>query len=244
MHLVSFVCLRAWTGPAGKGAGFGSTKGGGGVPPPPSEGGAPPPPLQPPKLSNTPRGHTLAGASPRDPRFVVWPLELGFGTHNPRFVVWPLELGLGTHNPRFVAWPLVLKDAGFVDYVLTVFGADRAVWVVQAPGDDVEGMTELPGPLEPPPPPPAPKLKVHFRLSRRVFRPPPPHSKARRPPPSRAWKARTPSRNLPWPSPHRRTPVPRSSSVESGARCRMATQQMHLASWSMTSFSSMTSPSS
>ena len=24
-----------------------------------------PPPLQPPKLSNTPRGHTLAGASPR-----------------------------------------------------------------------------------------------------------------------------------------------------------------------------------
>ena len=37
---------------------FGSTKGGGGVPPPP--------PLQPPKLSNTPRGHTLAGASPRD----------------------------------------------------------------------------------------------------------------------------------------------------------------------------------
>ena len=46
---------------------FGSTKGGGGVPPPPLEGGGgPPPPLQPPKLSNTPRGHTLAGASPRD----------------------------------------------------------------------------------------------------------------------------------------------------------------------------------
>ena len=29
----SFVCLRAWTGPDRKGAGFGSTKGG--VPPPP-----------------------------------------------------------------------------------------------------------------------------------------------------------------------------------------------------------------
>ena len=27
--------------------------------------GVPPPPLQPPKLSNTPRGHTLAGGGPR-----------------------------------------------------------------------------------------------------------------------------------------------------------------------------------
>ena len=54
MRLVSFVCLRAWTGPDGKGAGFGSTK------------APPPPPLQPPKLSNTPRGHTLAGGGPRD----------------------------------------------------------------------------------------------------------------------------------------------------------------------------------
>ena len=32
---------------------------------------------------------------------------------NPRFVVWPHELGLGTHNPRFVAgrvhvaWPFI-----------------------------------------------------------------------------------------------------------------------------------------
>ena len=49
------MCLRAWTGPNGKGAGFGSTKG----------GVAPPPPLQPPKLSNTPRSHTLAGGGPR-----------------------------------------------------------------------------------------------------------------------------------------------------------------------------------
>ena len=64
MRLVSFVCLRAWTGPNGKGAGFGSTKGGG-CPPPPLEGGGGPPPLQPPKLSNTPRGHTLAGGGPR-----------------------------------------------------------------------------------------------------------------------------------------------------------------------------------
>ena len=65
MHLVSFVCLRAWTGPAGKGAGFGSTKGGGGVPPPPSEGGGvpPPPPYSPPNC-RTPLGvtHWLAPA--------------------------------------------------------------------------------------------------------------------------------------------------------------------------------------
>ena len=39
-------------------------------------------------------------------------------------------------------------------------------------------------------------------------------------------------------------PIPRSSSVESGARRRMATQQLHLARWSVTSFSSMTCPSS
>ena len=58
------MCLRAWTGPAGKGAGFGSTKGGGGVPPPPSEGGGcPPPPYSPPNC-RTPLGvtHWLAPA--------------------------------------------------------------------------------------------------------------------------------------------------------------------------------------
>ena len=63
MRLVRFVCLRAWTGRGRKGAGFGSTKGG--VPPPPLRRGVgSPPPLQPPILSNTPRGHTLAGGGP------------------------------------------------------------------------------------------------------------------------------------------------------------------------------------
>ena len=38
------------------------------------------------------------------PRFVVWPLELGLGTHNPRFVAWPLKLGLGSYNPRLAAF--------------------------------------------------------------------------------------------------------------------------------------------
>ena len=145
------------------------------------------------------------------------------------------------HRGSFFDVPLVLMGPGFVDHVLSIVHVDRAVRVVEASGDDVEGVTELPCPLESPP---APKLKVHFWLSRRVSRPPPPHSKARRPPPSRAWKAQRPGRNLPWPPPQRRTPVPRSSSAESGARCRMATQQMHLASWSVTSFSSMTHPSS
>ena len=39
---------------------------GGGAPPPLRRGvGVPPPPYSPPKLSNTPRGHTLAGGGPR-----------------------------------------------------------------------------------------------------------------------------------------------------------------------------------
>ena len=84
---------------------------------------------------------------------------------------------------------------------------------------------------------PAYKLKVHFQRLRRVFKPPPPRSKAgmprlrrvfrpppprsnaplipskgRLPPPSKAWKARRPRHNLPWPLlPQRRTP---SSSYE------------------------------
>ena len=49
--------------------------------------------------------------------------------------------------------PLVPMGPGFVDYVLSIVNADRAVRVVEAPGDDVEGVTELPCPLESPPPP-------------------------------------------------------------------------------------------
>ena len=63
MRLVSFVCLRAWTGPDGKGAGFGSTKGG---VPPPSEGGAPPPPYSPPsRRTHLGVTHWLAAAPVR-----------------------------------------------------------------------------------------------------------------------------------------------------------------------------------
>ena len=42
---------------------------------------------------------------------------------------------------------------GFVGYVLGIVNADRAVRVVQVPGDDVEGVTELPCPPKSPPPP-------------------------------------------------------------------------------------------
>ena len=48
--------------------GLGQPRGGEGSPPPPLWGGGGPPPTpQPPKLSHTPRGHTLAGGGPRAP---------------------------------------------------------------------------------------------------------------------------------------------------------------------------------
>ena len=40
--------------------------------------------------------------------------------------------------------------------MLSIVNADGTVWVVQAPGDDVEGVTELPCLPKPPPPPPPP----------------------------------------------------------------------------------------
>ena len=57
------------------------------------------------------------------------------------------------HRGIFSDVPLVPMGAGFVDYVLSIVNADRAVWVVQAPGDDVEGVAELSALLSPPPPP-------------------------------------------------------------------------------------------
>ena len=60
--LLAFLCLRAWIGRDGKGAGFGSTKGGG-APPPLGGGWGPPPPYSPPNC-RTPLGvtHWLAAA--------------------------------------------------------------------------------------------------------------------------------------------------------------------------------------
>ena len=50
------------------------------------------------------------------------------------------------HRGTFSDVSLVPMGVGFVDYVLNIVNVDRAVRVVQAPGDDVEGVTELPGP--------------------------------------------------------------------------------------------------
>ena len=55
MHLVSFVCLRTWRCLTEKVLGLGQRR-----------GAPPPPPLQPPKLSHTLGGHTLAGSGPHD----------------------------------------------------------------------------------------------------------------------------------------------------------------------------------
>ena len=64
------------------------------------------------------------------------------------------------HRGTFSNVPLVPMGAGFVDYVLSIVNADSAVRVVQAPGDDVEGVTELPGPPES-----APSTQVEGALS-------------------------------------------------------------------------------
>ena len=55
------------------------------------------------------------------------------------------------HCGAFSDVPLVPIGAGFVDHVLSIVNADRAMRVIQAPRDDVEGVTELFGPLESPP---------------------------------------------------------------------------------------------
>ena len=52
------------------------------------------------------------------------------------------------HGGSFPDVLLVAVGPGFVDYVLCIVNADRAMRVVEAPGDDVEGVTELPCPPE------------------------------------------------------------------------------------------------
>ena len=57
------------------------------------------------------------------------------------------------HQGSFSDVPLVPMGPDFVDYVLGIVNADHAMRVVEVPGDDVEGVIELPCPPEPPPPP-------------------------------------------------------------------------------------------
>ena len=133
------------------------------------------------------------------------------------------------HRGTFSNVPLVPMGAGFVDYVLSIVNPDRAVRVVQAPSDDVEGVTELSGPPESPPP----STQVEGALSAKEdsvqATPTPPEGKEASAEQSMESPEARPQPSVDTPTKEEDT-VPRSSSVESGARCRMATQRMHLAS--------------
>ena len=128
------------------------------------------------------------------------------------------------HRGTFSHVPLVPMGAGFV---LSIVNADRAVRVVKAPGDDVEGVTEL---LGPPESPHSTQVEGAPSAIEESVQATPTPLEGKEASAEHNVEARRVGRNLPWPLPQRRTPVPRSSSVKSGARCRMATQQMHLAS--------------
>ena len=79
---------------------------------------------------------------------------LGFQTDgwSCGFQSWNIAKLVVEHRCTFSDVPLVPMSPGFVDYVLRIVNADCAVRVVEARvearGDDVEGMTELLGPLE------------------------------------------------------------------------------------------------
>ena len=67
------------------------------------------------------------------------------------FQSWNITKLAVEHRASFSEVPLVPMGPGFVDYVLGIVNVDHAVQVVEAPGDDVEGVTELPCPRESPP---------------------------------------------------------------------------------------------
>ena len=54
------------------------------------------------------------------------------------------------HRGSFSDVPFDPMGPSFVDYVLGIVNVDRAVLLVEAPGDDVEGMMELPCPPKSP----------------------------------------------------------------------------------------------
>ena len=56
------------------------------------------------------------------------------------------------HRDSFSHVPLIPMGPVFVDYAPSIVNAGHAVRVVGAPGDNVEGVTELPCPPESPPP--------------------------------------------------------------------------------------------
>ena len=66
------------------------------------------------------------------------------------------------HRGSFSDVPLTLTGPSFVDYLLSIVNADCIVQVIGPPGDDLEGVAQLPCP---PQPPTTPELKVHFRAT-------------------------------------------------------------------------------
>ena len=139
------------------------------------------------------------------------------------------------HRGTFSDVPLVPMGAGFVDYVLSIVNADRAVRAVEAPGDDVEGVTELPGPLESPP-----STQVEGALSATE------ESVEATPTPLEGKEA---SAEQSVESSEARLQPSMATPTEEDTRPKVLIRGewrkvMHLASWSVTSFSLMTCPSS
>ena len=146
------------------------------------------------------------------------------------------------HRGSFSDVPLTPMGPSFVHYVLSIINVDHVLRVIEAYGDVLEGVTELPCPLESPL-----VTQVEAALSgieESVQATPTPlkgkdasseqsvegvEGKAQ---PSMATRARE------------ENTVPRSSFVESGTRCWIAVPKMHPASWRLTSNSSISSPSS
>ena len=84
------------------------------------------------------------------------------------------------HRGSFLDVHLTPTPPGFVSLVLYVVNADCALRVIQAPGDDLEGGTELPCPLVSLPTPRNPSSRCSFRHSRECSRQPPPLPPAQR----------------------------------------------------------------
>ena len=57
---------------------------------------------------------------------------------------------LWDHRGSFSDLPHTPMGPGFWDYALSIVNADRVVRVIEPPGDDLEDVTELPCPSEPP----------------------------------------------------------------------------------------------
>ena len=55
------------------------------------------------------------------------------------------------HRVFFLDVLLTPMGPSFVGYVLSIVNANRAVRVIETPGDNLEGVTELPCPPDPPP---------------------------------------------------------------------------------------------